>query len=314
MWKFGGLSWREVLRLLWRRLWRDKLLDQAAMLSFYFILSIFPLLLFLVALLGLMLQSGQSVHAALHSYLSKLAPASASGLIDKTLLQIRRGSSSGKLSLGLLISLYMASSGMVAVMDSLNVAYEVRETRTWWRQRLVALTLTIGSALFMATALILLSFGNHLASIASDDVGVHTQLLMTGWTVLKWLLVLGFVLMAFNLLYISAPNVKHRRWHWLMPGTALGVILWLLVSYGFKLYLSFFNQFNLTYGSIATVIILLTWFYFTGLAILLGGELNSVIEKKTRRVKKRHANDSRARSFPQRISGLHLVRRRSPHR
>jgi membrane protein len=286
IWTFGGLGWRGVLRELWRQFWKDKLLDQAAMLSFYFLLSIFPLLLFLLALLGLMLQSGQALHHAIHSYLAKLAPASASGLLDQTLFQIRRGSGGGTLSLGLLVSLYLATSGMVAVIDALNVAYGVAETRSWWKQRLVALALTVGSALFMAIAILLLGYGDHLAELVAGHFVLRGGWVVTGWHVLKWLLVLGFVLMAFNLLYLFAPNVKHQHWHWLMPGTVLGVGLWLLVSYGFKLYLTFFNQYNVTYGSIAAVIILLMWFYFTGLAILLGGELNSELEKRMRLVQK----------------------------
>lgn len=284
MWKFVGPGWRELLRQLYRQFWKDKLLDQAAMLSFYFILSVFPFLLFLTALLGLMLQSGAALHQAIHSYLAKLAPASASGLIDTTLLQIRRGSSGGTLSLSLVFSLYLASSGVVAVMDALNVAYGVKESRSWWKQHLVSLALTVGSTLFMAVALVLLGYGDHLATLLTHILGLNNSLVLTGWKILRWLLVLGFVLMAFNLLYLFAPNVTHRHWHWLMPGTVLGVSLWILVSYGFKLYLSFFNQYNLTYGSIAAVIVLLMWFYFSGLALLLGGELNSQIEKRTRRV------------------------------
>jgi membrane protein len=286
MWKFSGLNWREILQGLWRQFWKTNILDQAAMLSFYFILSIFPLLLFLLALLGMMLQSGEALHEAIHNYLAKVAPTSATGLIDSTLLQIRRGSNGRTLWFGLLFSLYMASSGVVAVMNALNVAYEVEESRPWWHQRLVACALTIGSTLFMAVALILLGYGDHLAALVASRFGVHSGLVLTGWKVLKWLLVVGFLLMAFNLLYTFAPNVKHHRSHWLMPGTVLGMLLWGLVSYGFKLYLTYFNSYNVTYGSIAAVIILLMWFYFTGIAILLGGELNSEIEKRTHRVQK----------------------------
>jgi len=283
LWEFGGLSWRDVLRRLWNRLRKDRLLDQAAMLSFYFILSLFPLLLCLLAVLGLLLQSGQALYQAIHEYLTKLAPGSVSGMIDATLRQVRRGSSTSTLSLSLVFSLYMASSGVVAVMDALNVAYGVEESRSWWKQRLLALALTIGSALFMALALILLGYGDRLAILVAGHFVTKGGAVMLAWRVLKWLLVLGFLLMVFNLLYIFAPNVKHRRWHWLMPGTVFGAALWILASYGFKLYLTYFNRYNATYGSIAAVIILLMWFYFAGVALLLGGELNSEIEKRTQR-------------------------------
>ena len=284
MWRFGGLGFKEIVRRLWRQFWADRILDEAAMLSFYFLLSIFPLLLFCLALFGLVLQSGEGLHHAIEKYLTKLAPASASGLIDDTLEQIRLGSGSGTLSIGIVFSLWVASSGMVALMDALTVAYDVRETRPWWKQRLIALGLTIGSVLFMAAALVLLGYGEHLTVLVGGHFVANSGVILTAWRVVQWILVVGFLLGAFNLLYFFAPNVKHSGWHWLMPGTVLAVVLWVLVSYGLKLYLAFFNRYNYTYGSIAAVIILLLWFYLTGIAILLGGELNSEIEKQTRSV------------------------------
>ncbi|HWH71211.1 MAG TPA: YihY/virulence factor BrkB family protein [Candidatus Sulfotelmatobacter sp.] len=289
MWKFGGLRWRQLLRELWQQFWKDHILDQAAMLAFYFILAVFPLLLFLVAVLGLMLQSDQAVHQAIREYLTRIAPGSASGLIDTTLQQIRQGSTGEALSIGLLFSLWVASSGMVAIMEALNIAYEAKESRPWWRQRLVALGLTLGLILFLAAALILLGYGDRLAEWAAGRLGNRSGWAVTGWRILKWLVVVGLLLMGFNLLYFFAPNVKHRQWHWLMPGTVLGVGLWLLVSYGFKVYLTFFNTYNVTYGSIAAVIVLLLWFYLTAIAILMGGELNSEIEKRTGQVAERSA-------------------------
>lgn len=286
MWKFGGLGWRQVIKRLWEQCWKDRVLDQAAVLSFYFILAIFPLLLSLVALLGVILQSGQALHQAIQEYLTKIAPASASRLIDKTLDQISRGSSGSALSLGLFFSLWLATSGMLAIIDALNIAYEVKESRAWWKQRLVGLGLTLGVIVFMAAALTLLGYGGGIARWVAGRLGAHSDWILTCWGVLDWFLVLGFVLMGFNLLYIFAPNVKHRRWHWLMPGTVLAVGLWLLISYGFKVYLLYFNTCNATYGSIAGVIILLLWFYFGGIAILVGGELNSEIEKRAGTVEK----------------------------
>lgn len=172
------MSWREVLRALWGRFWKDKVLDQAAILSFYFILSFFPLLLFLIALLGLMLQTGPALYETIHDYLTKLVPASASALINSTLLQVRRGSGGGTLSVSLLFSLYMASSGVAALMDALNVANEVAESRSWWKQRLVALALTIGATLFIALALILLGFGDQLARLVAGHHAVDRLVIL----------------------------------------------------------------------------------------------------------------------------------------
>lgn len=278
MWNLGELSWRELFRRTWRQFWEDNILDQSAKLSFFFLLSLFPLLLALVALLGLVLQTGPALQETLHEYLAALAPKSASGLIDSTLQEITLGSSGGKFSLGLLFALWTSAQGMVAIINALNVAYEVQETRPLWKRYLLALGLMMVSLVQIALALVLMIYGGRLSDLLVGYLRVNPNAAAV-WNILRWPLMLAFVLMAFNILYLYAPNVKHRRWHWLMPGTVVGVVLWLIVSFGFKIYLHLFDRFTVTYGSIGTVIILLWWFYLTGTAILIGGEVNSEIEK-----------------------------------
>jgi membrane protein len=278
MWKLRELTWRKLLRRTWSQFWEDRILDQSAKLSFYFLLSFFPLLVSLIALLGILLQSGPVLKETLHKYLAAVVPESASDLINTTLQEVTRGSSGGKLSLALLFALWAATQGMAAIIESLNVAYEVEESRPWWKRKLIALGLTIVSFGLIAWALLLMIYGGRLSEILVSTFGFSTFIAGI-WKVLQWPLLLGFVLTAFNTLYLYAPNVKHRRWHWLMPGTVVGVALWLMVSFGFKLYLSLFDRFTITYGSIGAVIILLLWLYLSGTAILIGGEVNSEIEK-----------------------------------
>lgn len=278
MWNLGELTWRELLQRTWCQFWKDNILDQSAKLSFFFLLSLFPLLLSLVALLGLLLQTGPVLQETLYEYFAALAPKSASGLINKTLQEITRGSSGGKLSFGLLFALGTAAQGMAAIIDALNVAYEVQETRLWWKRQLLAAGLMIASLVQMAAALVLMIYGGRLNDILIGKFDL-SPIVAAVWTVLRWPLMLAFVLMAINILYLYGPNVKRHRWHWLMPGTVVAVGLWLIVSFGFKLYLRHFDRFTITYGSIGTVIILLWWFYLTGTAILIGGEVNSEIEK-----------------------------------
>ncbi len=278
MGKLGGLTWKELLRRTWCQFREDRILDQSAKLSFYFLLSIFPLLLFLIALLGQLLQSGPALQETLHTYLDAVVPESAPGRIDTTLQEITRGSGGGKLSLALLFALWAASKGMVAIIEALNIAYEVEETRPWWKRHLVALGLTIVFVVLIASALLLMIYGGRLSEILVSHFG-FSRFIGGVWQVLQWPLLLGFVLMAFNILYLYAPNVERRKWHWLMPGTIVGVVLWLMVSFGFKLYLSLFDRFTVTYGSVGAVITLLLWLYLSGTAILIGGEVNSEIEK-----------------------------------
>ncbi len=278
--KLGGLSWQELLRRIWHRFWKDRVLDQSAMLSFYFLLSIFPLLLFLMTLLGLVLQSEPALQETMHRYLAAVVPQSASALIDTTLREITRGSGAVRLSVALLLAWWPASQGMIAIIQGLNIAYEVRESRPWWKTYLVATGLTIAAVVFFACALLLLVYGGRLSEIIAMQLG-QTGFVARLWKLVSWLLSLTFVLTAFNVLYIYAPNVRHRQWHWLMPGTVVGVALWLLVSFGFQLYLNLFGRFGVTYGSIGAVIILMLWFYLSAVAILVGGEVNSEIEKAT---------------------------------
>lgn len=278
MWFTDRLTFSELARRVWAQFWTDRVLDESAKLSFYFFLSVFPLLLFLVSLLGLVLQSGDALHHTLKDYFSAVTPRSASHLIDQTLREISKGSNGGKLSFGLLVALWAGSMGMLAIMDALNVAYAVREARRWWKRRLVGLALTVGFVLLLLAALALIMYGGQLAGMLASRTSAP-DLVTTSWNIIRWLVLLGCVVLAFNVIYVYAPNVKHHRWHWLMPGTLTGVGLWLLASYGFKFYLHYFNRYSVTYGSIGAVIILLLWFYLTGIAILVGGEVNSELEK-----------------------------------
>ena len=277
-WDLANLEWKAFGKRLWAQFWKDRVPGQAAQLSFYLVLSTFPFLLFITALLGFFLQSGAVLEQTLDNHLRAVAPESVATLLQSVLDEISAGSSGGKLTFGLLFALWAASHGMTAVMESLNIAYEVRERRVWWKRKVLALGLTLGFLLFTFLALLLLLYGPRLVEVIAGRAGLGDGAKQF-WNVLQALLLLGFVLTVFNSLYWFAPNARHKHWHWLMPGTVIGVVLWLAASYGFKVYLSFFNRYSATYGSIGAVIILLLWLYLTGIAILIGGEVNSELEK-----------------------------------
>lgn len=253
------------------------MLDQSAMLSFYFFLSIFPALLLLMTLLGLLLQSGHAFQETLGHYLLGVVPSVAAKLIDTTLGEISRGSGALKLSTTLLFTWWSASRGMLAVVRGIHNAYETAESRPWWKAYLVASGLTLACLLLFACALLLLMYGGRLSGLVAQRWG-GSGFVTPIWHVLAGLLVLGCVLAAFNLIYVWGPNVEHRRWHWLMPGTLVGATLWLLGSFGLKLYLSVFDTLTISYGSVGAVIVLLMWLYLSGIAVLVGAEVNSIIE------------------------------------
>jgi membrane protein len=277
LWKLGGLSWSALAKRVWTEANDDDVFGRAAQLAYYFLLALFPLLIFLTAALGLILESGAGLRTALFNYLSQVMPGSAFQLVDTTMGEITGASGAGKLSFGLLATLWAASNGMGAITQALNIAYDVEETRPWWKQRLVAIVLTIALSVFVITALLLVLLGGKVA----DTLAVHYQLggfFPIAWRVLQWPIVFAFMVLSFALIYYFAPSLKDQDWKWLTPGSLIGVVLWLMVSFGFKAYLHFFNSYSTTYGSLGAVIILMLWLYLTGAAILIGSEINSEIE------------------------------------
>lgn len=277
LWKLGGLSWMQLGKRVWAEINEDDVWGRAAQLAYYFLLALFPLLIFLTAALGLMLGSGEGLRQALFERLSQVMPGSAFQLVDTTMTEITGASNAGKLSFGLLATLWAASNGMGAITQALNVSYDVEESRPWWKQRVVAIALTISLSVMVITALLLMLWGGRVA----DFLAAHYQLggfFPVAWKTIQWPLVLAFMVTSFALIYYFAPDVKDQKWKWLTPGSVIGVVLWLLASLGFKLYLHFFNSYSATYGSLGAVIVLMLWLYFTGTSILIGSEINSEIE------------------------------------
>ena len=277
-WRIKGWRWRTFAKQLWAKIQADDLINRAAILSFYFLLALFPLLLFLMALLGSFAGSRTELRRNLLTYLTAIVPVSASDLINTTVEEISKNSSGGKVWFGLVTSLYFASSGMGALIDGLNVAYDVKETRAWWRRSLLAILLTIALAALIITALALMFYGGHIAQGIANYYGLGGTFTAV-WKLLQWPLVLVFVFLAFELIYYCAPNLHEKQLRWLAPGAVIGVFLWLLVSFLFGSYLNLYNTYSVVYGSLGAVIILMLWFYLTGVAILVGGEVNAIIEQ-----------------------------------
>ena len=275
------MDWKTFAGRLWIRIDDHDLFGRAAQLSYYFLLAVFPLLLVLVTLLGYFAESGSELHNKLLSYLSTVMPSSSVMLVHTTLDEITKARGGGKLSLGILAALWAASNGMGAISSTLNVAYAVKEDRPWWRVRLVAIFLTIMVSLFIIVALAIVFFGGHLGDRVAAHFGFSAAF-ASAWKVLQWPIALLFLLVTFDLIYYLAPNDRRPKRRLWTGGAITAVVLWLLVSFGFRLYLHFFNSYSVTYGSLGALIVLMLWFYFTGLAILIGGEVNSELELRAR--------------------------------
>lgn len=277
IWKLGGLTARDLGWRVWLEMYQGTLLTHAAALSFYFLLALFPLLLFLITILGFFAEPGTEMRRSLLVNLSQVVPYSASELIYTTVDEIAENADGAKLFFGLLTALWIVSSGMGAITEALNAMYGVREARPFWKVRLSAVVLTLALAVLILSALSLLFYAGTIGEQIADFLNQSNH--YAGfWAVAQVPVVLAFVLFGFALIYYFSPNVLDQKWYWITPGSIVGVLLWLLVSVLFRLYLSHFNNYSVTYGSLGTVIILMLWLYLTGVAILIGGKINAEIE------------------------------------
>jgi membrane protein len=276
-WDLQGQSWQSVAKRVWADIGKDKIFSHAAELAYYFLLALFPLLLFLTSVIGLVIGSGTGLRHSLFDYLGKVLPGSASQLVSDTMFEVSSASGGGKVSFGILAALWAASNGMGAISQSLNAAYHVEESRPWWKQRLTVVGLTIALAVLIISALVLVLYGGKIADGLAVSYGFGGVFVVL-WKILQWPVVLFFLLLGFALIYYWAPDLRDQDWRWVTPGAVAAVLLWLLVSFGFRLYLHFFDSYSKTYGSLGAVIVLMLWFYLTGASILIGGEINSDIE------------------------------------
>ena len=277
LWQLGGLTWKELGQRVWHETNEDDVFGRAAQLSYYFLLALFPLLFFLITLLGYFAEAGSEMRDELLAYIGQVMRPSASELVYRTIGEVTEGKSGGKLSFGILAALWAASNGMGAISQTLNIAYSVKETRPWWKVRLITIGLTVAISVLIISALTLVLYGGRIADAVAGVYGLGTVFKLM-WNILQWPLVLAFVILTFNLIYYFAPDLRDQDWRWVTPGALIAMVLWLLVSFGFRTYLQFFNSYSATYGSLGALIILMLWFYLSGAAILIGGEVNSEIE------------------------------------
>jgi membrane protein len=277
LWKFGGLTPITLVRHVFTRFDEDEVLTRSASLAYYFMLALFPMLLFLVSLLGMIAGPRAAFREAVVGTLGRLAPGEAAGLIRHVLDQTVRSSGTLKLSFGLLGALWAASGGTGALVVALNVINRIKERRSFLKLRLTLVGLTLALAILILVAVGLVMYGSELGRLVASG-GLPGRAFLILWKIGEWAVSLGCMFLSFSLIYYFAPDLEERRWFWVTPGALLGVCIWLAISAGFRIYLRFFDSYSATYGFIGGVIILMLWLYLTGMAILIGGEINAVIE------------------------------------
>jgi len=271
-------DWKKFFELLYTRAFETDLFNRAAQVAFYFSFSLFPLLFFLVSLIGLILGSADSLRDELFAYFNQVMPSSAFELVRTTVIEIASGSSGGKATLGLLITLWSASAGVDSVRTSLNAVYRLTETRPWAKLKVQSLALTFAMVLLIISVLGIFFYGWLIAQAAIAAAGFHiTSPLVL--VCIQWIAVILVLLFACELIYNLLPNFKKLAWIWITPGSVVAILLWIMLTGGFRLYLEFFNTYNRTYGSLGAVIILMLWLYLTSIAMLIGGLINAVLNE-----------------------------------
>ena len=273
-WKLGGVGVRELARRVIHEIQDDDCFGRAAQLAYYFLFALFPFFLFLTTLLGYL--PIPNLLERMMEVLAQVLPGDALRMVQENLRQLVTGERGGLLSFGILAALWTSSSALTAIIDSLNRAYDVEEGRPFWKVRLIAILLTVGLSAFIVIALVLLTFGPELGRWVADLVGLGQAFALT-WTILRWPVIVGLLIVAMAILHYFGPDVE-QEWKWITPGSAVAVIGWILTSLGFAFYVNNFGSYNATYGTIGAVIVLLTWMYLSGLFILIGGEINAEIE------------------------------------
>lgn len=262
--------WSTIVRRTYAEVMDDHCFGLAAELAFYFLLGLFPALLCLVALVSVL--PVEHVLGQWFTTIRPFAPPEVLPLIQAQVEELAGGNHGGLLTVGLVAAIWSSSAAMTAIISTLNRAYDLTESRAWWRARLLAVVLTIAFAVFLMTASMLLLGGRPLLAWVGGWFG-WSAAAVTAWTYLRWPFMAFVVVLGINLIYHFAPN-RRTEWVWLTPGSVLATALWFGASLAFKTYIATVGGFNATYGAIGTVVVLMLWLYLSGLALLIGAELN----------------------------------------
>lgn len=272
-WKLGGLSKKQVARRVWHEISQDDVLGRAAQLAYFFLFAIFPLVIFLTSLIGMIKGPHSPQMQRLFADISRAMPSSAGALVTQTLRRSLAQSGNGKLAFGIVIALFSASSGMAALIDTLNVVFDVPESRPFLKKRTTAILLTIAVGILVLVGIFLITLGGKVAGAVSNG-GLYWV-----WQIVQYPVAFFFLLIAFSLVYRFAPNLKEPRWRVFTPGAVAGLCLWLIASFGLRVYLHHFNTYTSDYGTMGAVMVLMLWFYLTALAFLIGGEIDAIIDR-----------------------------------
>jgi membrane protein len=276
--QLSSREWVDVFKRAAKQFMAHDCMGLGQQVAFSSLLAFLPTVILLIGLLGLF---GSGAFNSLEHFAGSVAPHGVLDMIDlakKDAAQNKSGSAIA-FALGVIAALWAATGASSALMKAVNRAYNRLETRPFWKQRLIALTLVVATGLVLAGMFLLIVFGGALGDAVVRRTGLGDSFKLF-WNVARWPIAFGAVLLFFALVYYLAPNLSQRSWRWLTPGSLVGAVAWLVLSSLFALYTSYSSSYSKTYGSIAGAIILLLWLNYSSWAILFGAELNAELDRQ----------------------------------
>jgi len=279
LWTPGDLTLGQMSRNVFEQIIANNVFGRAAELAFYFLFALFPLIFLMMTSFGLFVSHRAELQNGLLSYFADFLPPTAFQLLRKVTAEIVAHASQGKLTLGVVSALWCVSSCITSMISAVNASYHVRDTRSRLKVRAIALGLSVLISTLLLAALFMVLAGNRFVGFVGSGLGLRPMVVFI-WKAIQWPAAIFFVTFSCSLIYYCGPDLKkRRRWHWFTPGAAVGVLAWLAALLGFRAYLHFFNNYSVSYGSLGAVMILLIWLYVSGLACLIGAEINTEIER-----------------------------------
>lgn len=268
-----GKGFAALTREVWTGANKHQIWDRAAELAFWFLLGFFPLLVAIAGLIALF-GAGLGPQGEVLRYLGDALPSGVSALVHQVFTRTTGGA---KTWLSLAFAIWSASSATSGLITALNDVHSVEESRSWWKAKLLALALSLGLCVLLLIAVFAMAAGPKILQVLFSSTAT------TLWTILRWPAAILVLLGALILSYHYAPNIREPRWRSLVPGTVIATILWIAASALFKVYVAHFAHYGSLYGSVGTLVVLMFWFYLSGLAILVGAEVNVAIEHRAAR-------------------------------
>jgi membrane protein len=273
------VDYKEVARATIKEFSQDDLTGLAAESAYHILFSIFPLAIFAASMSAIINRAfGLDLFGKIMSALTSALPADARSAISAPLAKVLSNQNGGLLSFGIVLALWSGSNAMSTFIKALNRAYDVEETRPFWKAKGLQVALTLFMGVLTSVAFILIAFGGKIIGSIADHIGAGSAFKI-GWSIVRWPIVFAFIALALAVLYWVGPNIK-QQFKWLSPGAILATIIWVVAIYGFGFYVSKFGSYDKTYGTLGGMIVLLLVFYISSLVVMLGGQLNSELAKR----------------------------------